>query len=55
MIRYQTYAVRVLEPLQVFTDLFSGYLAADKSPLIVGVNIVAPENNPVTLKDYTFQ
>lgn len=53
--RYQTYAVRVLEPLQVFTDLFSGYLATKNSPLIVGVNIVAPENNPVTLKDYTLQ
>jgi len=55
MMRYQTYAVRVLEPLQVFTDLFSGYLAANRSPLIVGVNIVAPENNSVTLKDYTLQ
>ncbi len=51
--RYQTYAVRVLEPLQVFADLFSGYLAAEKSQLIVGVNIVAPENNTVALNDYT--
>ncbi len=55
MIRYQTFAVRVLEPVQVFTELFSGYLAANRSPLIVGVNIVAPENNHVTLKDYTLQ
>ncbi len=51
--RYQTYAVRVLNPIQVFTDLFSGYLAAEKSPLVVGVNIVAPENNYVALSDYT--
>lgn len=51
--RYQTYAVRVLNPLQVFTDLFSGYEAALKSSLIVGVNIVAPENNAVALSDYT--
>ncbi len=51
--RYQTYAVRVLNPLQVFTDLYSGYLAADQSPLVVGVNIVAPENNVVALADYT--
>jgi adenosine deaminase/adenosine deaminase CECR1 len=53
LMRYQTYAVRVLEPLQVFADLFSGYLAAEKSQLIVGVNIVAPENNIVALNDYT--
>lgn len=51
--RYQTYAVRVLDPVQVFTNLFTGYLAAEKSPLIVGVNIVAPENNTVALNDYT--
>lgn len=51
--RYQTYATRVVEPLQVFTDLFAGYKAALSSPLIVGVNIVAPENNPTALKDYT--
>lgn len=51
--RFQTYAARVLDPLQVFTDLYSGYLAAKKSPLIVGVNIVAPENNHVALADYT--
>lgn len=51
--RFQTYGVRVLDPLQVYTDLFSGYLAATKTPLIVGVNIVAPENNYVAIKDYT--
>lgn len=53
VMRYQTYAVRVLDPIQVFTDLLSGYLAAEKSPLVVGVNIVAPENNAVALADYT--
>jgi len=51
--RYQTYGVRLLEPLQVYTDLYSGYLAADKSSLIVGVNIVAAENNHTSLEDYT--
>ena len=51
--RYQTYAVRILNPVQVFANLFAGYLAAEKSPLIVGVNIVAPENNDVALNDYT--
>jgi adenosine deaminase/adenosine deaminase CECR1 len=53
IMRYQTYAVRVFNPVQVFADLFSGYIASVKSPLIVGVNIVAPENNAVALSDYT--
>ena len=51
--RYQTYTVRVLNPVQIFADLYSGYLAVEKSPLVVGVNIVAPENNHVALSDYT--
>jgi len=51
--RFQTFAVRVLDPVQVFTDLYSGYLAAEKSPLVVGVNIVGPENNYIALSDYT--
>lgn len=53
VMRYQTYASRTSEPIQVFVDLLSGYLAAKNSPLIVGVNIVAPENNFVALADYT--
>ncbi len=51
--RYQTYAVRTLPPLQVFTDLYAGFQAANDSPLVVGVNIVAPENNHVALINYT--
>ncbi len=51
--RYQTYASRVADPLQVFTNLYAGFMASSKSPLIVGVNIVAPENNIVALNDYT--
>jgi adenosine deaminase len=53
LMRYQTYAVRVLDPLSVFLDLLSGYMAAERSPLVVGVNIVAPEKNYVALRDYT--
>ena len=51
--RYQTYAVRVFEPIEVFTELLAGYQAVKRSPLFVGVNIVAPENNRVALEDYT--
>lgn len=51
--RFQSYASRVSNPLQVFSSLYAGFMAASKSPLIVGVNIVAPENNVVALADYT--
>lgn len=51
--RFQSYAARVSDPLQVFSNLFAGFMAASQSPLIVGVNIVAPENNVVALRDYT--
>lgn len=51
--RFQTYASRVVDPLQVYMNLYAGFLASRKSPLIVGVNIVAPENNNVALADYT--
>ena len=53
MMRYQVYAVRVQDPLQVFTELFTGHIAALDSSLIVGVNIVAPENHHVALRDYS--
>jgi len=52
-LRFQTYGVRVLSPSQVFLDLLSGYQAAEQSPYVVGVNIVAPEQNQVSLDDYT--
>jgi adenosine deaminase/adenosine deaminase CECR1 len=51
--RFQSYASRVSDPLQVFASLYAGFMASSKSPLIVGVNIVAPENNVVALADYT--
>ncbi len=51
--RYQTYTARVQDPLQVYTELFSGFIASNQSPLIVGVNIVAPENHHVSLENYT--
>ncbi|MCK5818388.1 MAG: hypothetical protein KAH18_03870 [Psychromonas sp.] len=51
--RFQTYAMRNQNPVQVFIDLYSGYLSAKKSPLIVGVNIVGAENNPIALSNYT--
>ncbi|MBK8554522.1 MAG: adenosine deaminase [Lewinellaceae bacterium] len=51
-LRYQTFAVRTVPPVQVFTRLVACFMAAEASPLIVGVNIVAPENDPVSMRDY---
>lgn len=55
VLRYQNYIVRVFQPVSVFRDMVFGFYSADKSPLIVGVNIVAPEDDPVTIRDYWLQ
>lgn len=52
-LRYQSYSARVTNPLEVYTDLSAAFIASTKTPLIVGVNIVAPENNTTALEDYT--
>jgi len=54
-LRYQNYIVRVFQPVSVFRDMVFGFYSAEKSPLIVGVNIVAPEDDPVTIRDYWLQ
>lgn len=51
-IRYQNYAVRVIPPVNVFKDLILCFLSADKSELVVGVNIVAPEHEYMAIRDY---
>lgn len=51
-IRYQNYVVRVKEPLNLFKDLVLCFLSADASPLMVGVNIVAPEHHYIAIRDY---
>ncbi len=53
LMRYQTYASRGDNPLQVFTSLLAGFMVSRQSPLVVGVNIVGPENGIVALEDYT--
>ncbi len=50
--RYQNYVVRVRDPLTVFRSLVVAFESADKSPLVVGVNIVAPENDETSMNDY---
>jgi adenosine deaminase/adenosine deaminase CECR1 len=50
--RYQNYAVRIIEPVDVFGQLLTGMLSAEMSSLIVGVNFVAPEDNETSMNDY---
>lgn len=50
--RYQNYVVRVVPPLSVFKSLVVAFESTQTSPLLVGVNIVAPENNDVSMADY---
>ncbi|WP_085316829.1 amidohydrolase family protein [Derxia lacustris] len=51
-LRFQTYVVRGFAPGEVFASLVGSYLAAQASPLIVGVNIVGPENGYIAMRDY---
>ncbi|CAF3125971.1 unnamed protein product [Rotaria socialis] len=52
-IRFQSYVSRGSSPSQVFGSLFSAFSSAIRSDLIVGVNIVGPENGIVSMRDYT--
>ena len=50
--RYQTYIIRVQNAVTTFKNLVASFEAAKKDSLIVGVNIVAPEDDPVSMHDY---
>lgn len=50
--RYQNYILRFLPPVDVFKSLVLASISAEKSDLIVGVNIVAPEHGEVSMRDY---
>lgn len=51
--RFQYYAVRTETPRQVFANLYAGFLAVKDAPdVVVGLNLVAPEDNQVAVHDY---
>jgi adenosine deaminase len=52
-VRFQTYVSRNSAPSKVFSGLCAAFAAAHDNPLIVGVNIVGPENGVVAMRDYT--
>lgn len=51
-VRLQISAMRNFPPQIVFTQLVIGFLVAEKNPLVVGVNIVGPENAYYSSHDY---
>jgi len=51
-LRYQNFVLRFMEPAELFKHLYVNFISADKSPLIVGVNIVSPEHGEVSMQDY---
>jgi adenosine deaminase len=52
-IRYQTFSLRTVPPQAVFAQMAYDFALALADPRFVGVNIVAPEDDPVALRDYT--
>lgn len=51
-IRYQMSALRTLPPAAVFAQLAFGFALGEADPRVVGVNLVAPEDDPVARADY---
>ncbi|MEY2633668.1 MAG: hypothetical protein RIR00_2322, partial [Pseudomonadota bacterium] len=51
-LRFQSYVSRNRAPGKVFAGLFAAFSAAQRSPYVVGVNIVGPENGIVAMNDY---
>lgn len=54
-VRYQIVARRNQTPARVFAELAFGFALVDADPRFVGVNMAAPEHDPVTLRDYALQ
>lgn len=52
MMRYQNFVLRFMDPVDLFKNLVVNFISADRSPLIVGVNIVSPEDGEVSMNDY---
>jgi hypothetical protein len=52
-LRYQQQVIRSLSPASVFAQMVYAFERAKSDPRVVGLNLVAPEDNPVALRDYT--
>ena len=52
-VRYLAQVIRVFPREQVFAQIALGFLLAEQSRLVVGLNLVAPEDDRVSLADYS--
>jgi adenosine deaminase/adenosine deaminase CECR1 len=50
--RYQNFVLRFMEPVDLFKNLVIAFISTDSSDLMVGVNIVSPEDGETSMKDY---
>ncbi|MDI1295146.1 MAG: adenosine deaminase, partial [bacterium] len=50
--RYLYTAIRTDPPAQVFAQLAFGFALVEADPRFVGVNIAAPEHDPIAVRDY---
>ena len=50
--RYLAQAIRTFPPQQVFAQLVLAFELAKADPRVVGLNLVAPEDNEVAVRDY---
>jgi adenosine deaminase len=53
--RYLFSVIRTLPPPQVFAQIALGYALVAADPRFVGVNLVAPEDDPGALRDFALQ
>ena len=52
-LRFQALVSRNSVPARVFSSLYTSFASAGRSRLVVGVNIVGPENGNVAMRDYS--
>ena len=52
-VRHIAQVIRVFPKEQVFAQIALGFLVAEQSPLVVGLNLVAPEDDRTSLRDYS--
>jgi adenosine deaminase/adenosine deaminase CECR1 len=54
-IRFLQQTTRLKSPAEVFAQFVYAFELAKTDPRVVGINLVAPEDHPVALRDYTLQ
>lgn len=54
-VRYLFFVLRTLPPQQAFAQMALGFALCDTDRRFVGVNLVAPEDDPIALRDFGLQ